>query len=131
MSRAASWGQSQAVAPLLDDGSDGNHERRRFSRVAVRCRCWIERESVTLFGTTADIGLGGLFLRTGVRLRAGSEVNVLIRLEGVSRSVVAQGVVAWNNPPSAGARRVGIGIQFSRIIEGEAELNAFLGAQGD
>ena len=54
------------------------HERRRYQRYAVRCRCWLESESASLFAQTVDVGLGGLFLPTGVPQPEGSSVNVAL-----------------------------------------------------
>ncbi|HEX2678053.1 MAG TPA: hypothetical protein VHM19_15470, partial [Polyangiales bacterium] len=49
-------------------------ERRRYQRHALACRCWLESDDLTICGPTADVGVGGLFLRTALPMPTGSEV---------------------------------------------------------
>lgn len=103
--------------------------RRRHARSRVLARCWIERESITLFGRVVDLGEGGLFLRTAVVLAPGTDVNVQLRSPGSGEAIRAHGTVAWVGYRSEGDSRTrGIGIAFDRIDEGEPELQALLAA---
>ncbi|HUA01835.1 MAG TPA: response regulator [Candidatus Aquilonibacter sp.] len=54
-------------------------EARRFSRVKLQCNVAIECESKRLTGTTLDISLGGLFVRSSQALPVGS--SVVVKLE--------------------------------------------------
>lgn len=100
-----------------------NANRRRHVRSRVLARCWIERESITLFGRVVDLGEGGLFLRTAVVLPPGTDVRVHLRPAGVDESIRAQGTVAWVGFLNDGDVPMrGIGICFDRIEEGEQQL---------
>ncbi len=101
-------------------------ERRRYSRYAVRCQCWIESEQATVFGPTADVGLGGLFLRTAVPLAQGARVEVALRLDPADQPVVAEGVVTRAIRAQHGLRH-GLGVEFLRIVDGRDGLKRFLG----
>jgi uncharacterized protein (TIGR02266 family) len=106
-----------------------NANRRRHVRSRVFARCWIERESVTLFGRVVDLGEGGLFLRTAVVLPPGTDVRVHLRPPGVNESIRAHGTVAWVGFRDDGESKMrGIGIAFDRIEEGEKELLQLLTA---
>jgi len=95
-------------------------ERRRYTRHAVRCRCWLETEQASLFSQTADIGLGGLFLRSAVPLRAGESVAVTLDL-GEGEPVVAEGVVSRAVRPRPGTRH-GVGVELTHIASGKKNL---------
>lgn len=100
--------------------------RRRHSRSRVLARCWIERESITLFGRVVDLGEGGLFLRTAVVLAPGTDVNVQLR-SAAGDAIRAHGTVAWVGFRNDGDIRTrGIGIAFDRIEEGAKQLRALL-----
>jgi len=105
-------------------------ERRRFRRLAVQCGCWLEQDDACIYGTTVDLGLGGLFLRTALPLEPGSVVDVHLRLDGVDAPVVARGRIVWAVPVSGGSRP-GVGVQFDDIESGAEALREFLGARGE
>ena len=102
------------------------HERRRYQRYAVRCRCWLESESASLFAQTVDVGLGGLFLRTGVPLPEGSSVNVTLELGSGGQRLLAEGVVSRSVRPKPGARH-GMGVELVRVVDGLMGLERLLG----
>lgn len=95
-------------------------ERRRHARHAVRCRCWLETEQASLFSQTVDIGMGGLFLRTAVPLRAGEAVAVTLDL-GDGEPVRAEGIVSRTVRPQQGTRH-GLGVELTRIASGRQQL---------
>jgi hypothetical protein len=103
-------------------------ERRRFRRYAVRCNCWIERDDATVCATTADVGLGGLFLRTALPMPDGANVDVVLDLEGGLPSIVADGVVTRRISNRRGVRH-GVGVEFVHIRGGRDALLTFLGAR--
>jgi hypothetical protein len=98
---------------------------RQYQRVAVRCGCWLEHEAATVFGTTVDIGCGGLFLRTALPMSPGLDVRVTLKLPG-RPAVVADGQVVRRIGPSDGPRP-GLGVRFAELREGDASLREFLG----
>jgi hypothetical protein len=103
-------------------------ERRRHLRYSVQCQCWIESEQVTVFGPTADVGLGGLFLRTAVPLIEGQRVEVALRIGRKGQAVTAEGVVTRAIKAQHGLRH-GVGVEFLRIVDGRDGLKRFLGAR--
>ena len=111
--------------------SEWSHaNRRRHVRSRVFARCWIERESITLFGRVVDLGEGGLFLRTAVVLPPGTDVRVILRPSGANEAIRAHGTVAWVGFRTDGDGRTrGIGIAFDRIEEGEQQLHDLLDAK--
>jgi uncharacterized protein (TIGR02266 family) len=111
---------------------DTDAERRRHRRVVTRARCWVERESVTLYGRIVDIGEGGLFLRTAVSLVAGTPVDVYVAPEGSEQKIRARGTVAWSGLRTDGAKRTsGIGIAFESVIDGQEFLDRLLDTSPD
>ena len=103
-----------------------SHERRRYQRYAVRCRCWLESESASLFAQTVDVGLGGLFLRTGVPLPEGAAVGVTLELSRGGQCLHAQGVVSRSVRPRSGARH-GMGVELVHVVDGLIGLERLLG----
>jgi hypothetical protein len=115
--------------PSSDEGRDSaasDPERRRYQRYAVRCSCWLERAESALYATTADIGRGGLFLRTAVPVPHGTSVDVVLDLEGDLPRVLAEGIVTRAVPRRRGVRH-GVGVEFTRIHGGEDALLRYLG----
>lgn len=103
-------------------------ERRRYQRYAVRCDCWLERDEVTLYGTTADVGLGGIFLRSAVPMGDAERVEIKLSVAGGNGPVMASGKVTRAVRAQRG-RRHGIGVQFLEIVEGRESLLSFLSAR--
>lgn len=98
---------------------------RQYQRVAVRCGCWLEHQDATVFGTTVDIGRGGLFLRTALPMAPGVEVKVTLKLPGLD-PVIAEGQVVRRVSPQAGDRP-GLGVRFDQVSVGDESLRDFLG----
>jgi hypothetical protein len=105
-----------------------NQERRRYLRYAVRCQCWLESENATVFGPTADVALGGVFLRTAVPLAEGARVQVALTLGRKAQPVVADGVVTRAVRAQHGLRH-GVGVEFVNIVDGRENLRKFLGGR--
>ena len=100
-------------------------ERRRYSRYAVRCECWLESDEASVFGSTADLGLGGLFLRTAIPLSRGQRVRVALSLDGAGQAVLAEGLVTRAVRAQHGQRH-GVGVEFTDISNGREGLSVFL-----
>jgi hypothetical protein len=105
-----------------------NEERRRYLRYAVRCKCWLESEQATVFGPTADVALGGVFLRTAVPLTEGERVQVALTLGRRAQPVVADGIVTRAVRAQHGSRH-GVGVEFVNIVDGRETLRRFLGGR--
>jgi Tfp pilus assembly protein PilZ len=105
---------------------DGGSDRRRYLRYSVQCQCWLESEQATAYGPTADLALGGVFLRTAVPLAQGDQVEVALSIGRKGIAVRAQGVVTRSVRARQG-RRHGVGVEFVRILYGGQRLLNFLG----
>ena len=101
-------------------------ERRRTRRFSVRCDCWLERDDSTIYGTTADVGMGGLFLRTAIPLKPGKQFDVRLYVGGSAEPVLARGFVARSILARSGTMRYGVGVAFTSIERGGEELGNFL-----
>ena len=113
---------SQNLEPL------GRDERRQYLRYALRCECWLESEGESLFATTADVGLGGLFLRTALPIGLGQRVQVALCLKPDRDSVEVEGLVTRTVPARHGHRH-GIGVQFLELGENRESLRRFLSSR--
>jgi CheY-like chemotaxis protein len=56
-------------------------ERRRFTRVRLRCRGWLESGNERLEGTTLDLSLGGTLVQSHRAFPTGTIVTVTLELE--------------------------------------------------
>lgn len=110
----------------MSQDEDDEGGRRKFSRISVRCGCWLEHDEATVFGNTVDLGLGGFFLRTAAPFRQGSRVDVRLNIAGARKPIIAVGTVAWTTETDRGAR-AGVGVRFHRIASGGDALHEFLG----
>jgi hypothetical protein len=111
--------------PLPASVSRARPERRRYLRYAVRCECWLECDDASVFGSTADLGLGGLFLRTAIPLSQGQRVRVALSLDGAAQAVLAEGLVTRAVRAQHGHRH-GVGVEFVDISNGRDGLSLFL-----
>lgn len=98
---------------------------RAFQRAAVRCGCWLEHEEATVYGTTIDLGRGGLFLRTALPMTPGVAVRVTLELPG-HQPVIADGEIVHRVAPAHGDRP-GLGVRFDKLSSGDESLADFLG----
>jgi Tfp pilus assembly protein PilZ len=123
----------EIIPHIIGLGADGfnlrnnilkNSERRIHPRVNTDARCWLERESITLYGTVSNISQGGLFLCTPVTLSVGENVDLSIDLE--NGRVNAQGHIVWANSTARESSQTGLGIYFDKISSGITVLQKFL-----
>jgi hypothetical protein len=96
-------------------------DRRRYDRYAVRCECWIESDEASVHGQAADLGMGGVFLRTAVPIANGRHVDVVLVFGHDAQRVRARGTVTRTVPAERG-RRYGLGIELTDIFEGGEAL---------
>jgi Tfp pilus assembly protein PilZ len=94
------------------------------ARINTDARCWLERESITLYGTVSNISQGGLFLCTPVTMPVGENVDLSIHLE--NGRVSAKGHIVWANSAACSAGQAGLGIYFDKISSGLSVLHQFI-----
>ncbi|MBN2716954.1 MAG: PilZ domain-containing protein [Deltaproteobacteria bacterium] len=109
-------------------------ERRSSERCIANCQCWIEQESITLFGTVTNLSPNGLFLQTLPILETGTEIDIRISIQDAG-DLLARGRVAWksnahNNGNSDGpghyGNAPGLGIEFKQIKKGSELLPDYI-----
>ena len=113
----------------LSTVDDQKSERRKEPRFKVNCRCWIEQDSLTLFGTVTNISQEGLFLRTLPIVGVGCHVEVRLNLD--SDVIIASGQVKWQNKPVSSSSKAssdspGIGIKLTELVTGQENLDRFI-----
>ena len=124
---AAEHARAAASATPGDSAEVRSKTRRRareYQRIAVRCGCWLEHDQATVYGTTVDLGRGGLFLRTALPMPPGVSVRVTLHLPG-HETVVADGKIVRAVSPRTGDRP-GLGVHFEHLPDGDDSLCAFL-----
>jgi hypothetical protein len=122
---------TQAYRQDRVEGPPGKTRRRARvdPRVVVRCGCWLEHDGATVYGSTVDLGRGGLFLRTALPMPPGVAVRVTLHLPEHG-SVEAEGHIVHRVAPSD-AERPGLGVRFDRLTHGFDALTAFLGVPAE
>jgi len=104
-------------------------ERRGSVRFEASCRCWVEHDALTLFGTVTNISSTGIFLRTLPVVEKDAVIDIRLNMD--SGDVVAQGRIRWANkelpgPGEATATApLGLGIEFITIKDGHEVLNRY------
>ena len=98
-----------------------NSDRRIHPRINTDARCWLERESITLYGTVANISRGGLFLCTPVTLDVGDTVDLSMGLD--KGRIQAKGRIIWANTVTCERGQAGLGIYFNKISSGLSVLD--------
>ena len=109
---------------VIEDINVENSERRLHPRVRINARCWLEQESLTLYGTVANISQGGLFLCTPVHLPVGNDVQLTLDL--ASGRVTARGEVVRSQSAGCDCGQTGLGIYFREINTGQTGLHRSL-----
>ncbi|MBN2527521.1 MAG: PilZ domain-containing protein [Deltaproteobacteria bacterium] len=107
-------------------------DRRASARCIANCQCWVEQESITLFGTVTNLSTDGLFLQTLPILDTGTVIDIRISLQDIG-DLQARGKVAWKSnshiESSDGITESavpGLGIQFQDIKEGKELLPEYI-----
>ena len=95
-----------ALAPHLFPDS---FDRRSSARVALGIPVSYRAGQTIAGALTANIGKGGIGVRTMSPLASGTAVSVKFKLPTSMTEIEATGRVAWSN------RQVGMGIQFERM----------------
>ena len=95
-----------ALAPHL---FPDNFDRRGSARVALGIPVSYRAGQTIAGALTANVGKGGIGIRTMSPLAVGTSVQLKFRLPAAAADLEAAGRVAWSN------RQVGMGIQFERL----------------
>jgi uncharacterized protein (TIGR02266 family) len=112
----------QHIVPALSPHLFPDQFNRRTSpRVVVGLSVAYRVANSIAVALTLNVSRGGLAIRTTSPLERGTTVKVRFRLPGASGDVDAEAIVAW------GDRRLGMGLQFTRIDAGaQASIDDFV-----
>ncbi len=73
--------RSKLLPLIRATGGSIERERRRFMRVALRCKVSIDSQQTSLDGTTVDLSLGGMLVKAEGTFRPGTPVTVNLQIE--------------------------------------------------
>jgi uncharacterized protein (TIGR02266 family) len=91
-------------------------EQRVQSRVPIRVKVEYERLDDFLDDYTANVSLGGMFVRTAEPLPEGTRFRLRFRVPGRDRPVETFGTVRWTVAPGAPhGLEAGMGIRFDEL----------------
>jgi uncharacterized protein (TIGR02266 family) len=92
------------------------HNRRSSPRAVVAVSVSYRFGNTVAAALTLNVSRGGVAIRTTSLLDAGTPVRVRFRLHGARKDVDAEAKVSWID------RRVGMGLEFTRIEAGDQAL---------
>ena len=102
-----------------------NFNRRASPRVALGIPISYRTGQTIAGALTLNIGKGGVAIRTLSPLAVETRIDLKFRLPGHSGDIAASGRVAWSD------RKVGMGVQFERLDEGDQTIiEAFVDSGG-
>ncbi len=103
-------------------GTTGAADRRGAGRVPVRMEVEYadKRDFVTDY--TANMNLGGMFIRTESPLPMGTRFHLRFRVHGRSEPIDTTATVRWTQPVTAGGPLyAGMGVQFDALAEADED----------
>jgi hypothetical protein len=103
-------------------------ETRRYPRVELPARCWIEDGEHTFYLRVHDVSRGGLSVRAPTPFEKSHQIVLRLELPG-ERTVRARAEVVWvrDSPAAELASGARMGARFLEFIEGEEDLYEILG----
>lgn len=115
--------QATVSSPVAPGGAGlRDAERRRASRVPVRVLVEYadKRDFVTDY--TANMNLGGMFIRTESPLAQGTQFQLRFRVQGREDPIDTTATVRWIQPVVAGgALYAGMGVQFDALCDADED----------
>lgn len=87
-------------------------ERRNRLRVPCDLRVQLANKELSANGTARDIGIGGVFVETGSRMRVGTPLRIEVLSSPDERGLKVRGEVAWT---AAAGARPGVGVKFTDL----------------
>jgi Tfp pilus assembly protein PilZ len=116
-------------------GFMGNRERRRYKRLAIKIPITWDGEGLkkrniadAFLFDTHDLTTRGLFLKTPLRPKRGSHINLTIKLDRRSKPIRLKGKIRWIAKKREHSYLYpGIGIEFKDVsLKDRRNLNAFI-----
>lgn len=105
-------------------------ERRALRRLPLRVMVEYESLEDFLIDYTANVSVGGMFIRTETPLEEGTRFRLRFQVPGRSRPIETYGEVRWKlSPEDAGPMVPGMGVQFDELAS--TDRKAVLKMMGD
>ena len=101
-------------------------DKRRWPRVPLAARAWIEDGHHTMYVRVHDVSRGGLSVRAPVPFAAADAVEVRLELPG-GVVVRARGEIMWVKPEPGETSGPRMGARFLEFHDGEEALFKLLG----
>jgi CheY-like chemotaxis protein len=93
-------------------------ERRRFTRVRLRCGVWLDSGSERLEGTTLDLSLGGMLVQSQRAFQTGTLVTATLELETGTPPMRSRGrVIRTIGADCMGIQFENLGLQESNHLQ--------------
>lgn len=104
---------------MADESNGGGDERRKYERVPLSLLVQYRLNTFEDFLAeySADISMGGMFVRTNEPREKGSTLYLQFWLKDGSKLIEALGRVVHVNPPGDPKRPAGMGIEFVNLDE--------------
>ena len=111
-------------------------ERRRYKRVHINGKCWLEKidhQKITIFCEIANISEGGVFLKAPTFFSKGDKVNLKMKLPTHNRYFNATGEIVWcQRGLKLKELQIGMGIAFKEIEQEALQaIKSLIEAMGD
>lgn len=91
-------------------------ERRVRGRLPINVLVEYEDRQDFLTDYTANMDIGGMFIKTSTPLEMGTRFRLRFKVSGRERPIDTVAVVRWNlHPSEAGPLNAGMGVQFERL----------------
>lgn len=103
-------------------------ERRKSRRLPINVMVEYEDQQDFLTDYTANMDIGGMFIKTSTPLEMGTRFRLRFKVSGRDKPIDTVAVVRWNlRPEEAGPLNAGMGVQFERLsASDEAAVQAML-----
>jgi type IV pilus assembly protein PilZ len=91
-------------------------ELRTNRRLPIRVMVEYETTEDFLIDYTANVSIGGMFIKTSKPLTLGTRFRIRFRLPNRSKPIESYAIVRWSvSPEKAGCMEAGMGVQFEEL----------------
>ncbi|MCK5808699.1 TIGR02266 family protein [bacterium] len=97
------------------------HNDRVAQRVSIELEVTTQGQHNFFHGMTEDVSQGGLFVATTQLYPIGTNVEIVLRLDGSALQIKAEVVWVRDIPQSEGDTPRGMGLHFSNIEDGDLQ----------
>jgi len=120
--------QTQTTRISTEAKAPSASERRQSRRLPINVLVEYEDRQDFLTDYTANMDIGGMFIKTSTPLEMGTRFRLRFKVSGRDKPIYTVAVVRWNlHPSEAGPLNAGMGVQFERLGQSdEAAVQSML-----